>query len=417
MDAKPLLDQIVACIDDKDSRVRKEALAALAAIGPDARDKGLTAVIESLRSIDGPVVTQATDTLTKLGQPTKSQLATLRKCLKDTIGPIKQYGLTSVGGLKLQAADAADDVREFLKNEGSVELRRRAVGVLLAIDPVSDATRDALGQSLSDTDPQVAKLCIDALAKTTFDNKLVGLLIKALDHEDAQVRQKAQTVLSAGPLSSVHVPLMEPILKGKNRVQQKLILGLLKSMKMKAAPTIPLLIDILKDGTALELRRPTLDALKTMGIEARQAGAVLVEVQKGEPPLVQIEIAEFLTQIAAPEADKAMPVVVAKLLLPPDAQGEATQWKEQAILMLNRLESNAVPHLVKGLASFSGQGLPRADARLTVIKMLGEIGGKKKTPQNLAILQALVDVQRTPNELPAIKEAAKAAFAQVSAAP
>jgi HEAT repeat protein len=336
------------------------------------------------------------------------------------------YALKSLEAIgRPDAEPAADEIRKVLASDDVAEVRRQAVPVLIKLDPASPATRAALVKAMTDPDPQVAQLALDVLVTKPLDAMQVDLLVKALEHADPAIRQKAQAALAKGPLTREHVKKFLPLLKGKNKEQQQLVLGLLAPLKAEAAPAVPDLVELLKSGPP-DLQKPVFEVLKGVGTEGKDAGPVLLELLRGGATVpMKLEIAEFLVSSAAPEAKDAMKTVVGLLSVAPGAGGDVGAQKEMAVALLTKLGADAIPHLTEALEkqfSFVSLGTPagqaRGEARLTVIKMIGEIAGKKKIPgQTNGILLVLTRIQGTVGEAPAIIQAAKEARTAVQNAP
>lgn len=409
-EATPLLDLVLACLRDPKGTPngRKEALAVLANIGPDASKDALGDVIAQLGDLTPAVVAEANRALEKFGPATEAQLPTLKKALEGTSSDAKKYALTAIGGLRKKGAPATAAVTEILERSGDPDLKRQALAVLLQItEPDSDATRAILVRVLPDA--EVANAALDALAAQALTTKLVALFVEALDSESPAVRQKVQTILSQKTLTPEHVKAFVPILEGKKREQQKIVLALLKGMKPEAAaPAAPGLYKILEqpDAEAKALRRPTLDVLKHLGGAARVEGAgKILATIANEDAAFRFEVTEILADLVMTEADELMPRVVRQLVAP-----EAPGAKDQAIAVLNRLGPRSVKYLVLALdGPFLGNGQAQKDARLEAIRLLHAIGSKEKVPLASSIKTAMAKIEGNPSESAEIKQAAKEA--------
>src|SRR4029077_14458717 len=120
--SKPAIAALTELLYDEDSDVRKEAVKALGAIGPDARD-AVSALSEAVRDRNDRVRRVAVISLGKAG-PTSAGISALEQALSDPEDSVREEAAETLGQWGKVAESAAPSLRAVCKDaEGRVRVK------------------------------------------------------------------------------------------------------------------------------------------------------------------------------------------------------------------------------------------------------------------------------------------------------
>jgi HEAT repeat protein len=262
---------------------------------------------------------------------------------------------------------------------------------LLEIRPEGPEGKESLevfSKGLADTDVKVARQSALALARVGADGGALPSLLRALGHADAEVVKTADEAFEKVAWDKSHARALAdalvlgnagPALRGR-------FLDVLAKLGAGAADAVPALRELLKKADEKERMRVVV-ALGKIGPAAKDAGPDLVPLLKRDPkekdPMVRLETAFTLAAIGADEVDKALPTLIAGLVIDSD-DAEQLERRERVSTTLVRLGKPAAEPLATALhVQFAignwrtPAGIVRAAARLATIKVLVEMGPKE----------------------------------------
>ena len=341
------------------------------------------------------------------------------------------------------------------------ELRRRAAGILGAMQIHDKMVVIGLGYALKDKDFQVRRSALQALRSFGTGAKLAEPYVSALLVDlDPQLRLEAfQTLQGLGvdprpslkkalshpdpairiPIASlmvqlkVEVDLAEPVLlqglKEKNGALKMLAALSLAQRGLQAEVVLPNFIDGLKNEEA-SVRRQAAEAIARYGPKGRQAEANLMAALDDPDDRDHLKARQALRKVA--DAKTLMPAMI-KILKQKDArlhrqaaqvifqvgpeavgfivavlkQEDAPALRLvclQTLAMVGPRAKEAVPELIKALKD------PAPRARMNAARALGNIGPDAKEART-ALAQAEKDADDN------VQKIARAALAQINADP
>ena len=305
-DAKPALLSLCAALRDHDPAVRRKAAEALGGIGPEARDTAHRDLLAALRDADPDVAAAATAALGKMGPPTIAEAPSLQVLLQDKAEPARRFGLNAFVQLGPDAADFAPYLEDSLANDASPELRRLAVAALFRLAPTAQRTADACTRALADKDVEVGRAAAAALAQVGVEHGATAGLIQALGSDDEATGKSAEDALKGAKLNESQVTAMGEALRTQNPALRLRVMGLLKPLGADAAPAVPGICAVLKDGPG-EPRQAAFALLTAMGPAARKAGGALDDLLKDDKFVVRMDAAVALAAIEGADAAEAVP--------------------------------------------------------------------------------------------------------------
>jgi len=415
VDARPALLSLCTALRDRDPAVRRKAAEAIGAVGPAARDMARRDLIDALRDADPDVAAAATAALAKTGPPSVAEAASLQVLLQDKAEAARRFGLNGFRDLGPDAADFAPSLEDSIAGDASPELRSLAIAALCRMAPAAPRTADAFTRALADADPEVRRAAAAALAKMGADRGALPGLLVALGSDDEATGQAAEDALKTAKLSASQVEAVGDALRTKNAALRLRVLALLKSLGADAAPAVPGMCAVLKDGPG-EPRQQVFALLTALGPAARGAGGALDDLLADDKFVVRMDAAVALAAVEGADAAEAVPALMEALRVEKlDDAAEAAE-RDRAVKALGRIGAPAVKPLAAALeGEFAGggpqtaEGRINAQARLAAVKVLGLIGHAAYSSKVNAVLSTL---QRTdPSE--AVREAAQQARAQI----
>ncbi len=329
--AAPAVPELIEVLSHKEPEVRMQALMALAAIGAPAAP-AVPAIVNALESDEFDAVRfSAAFALGAINQKDEAETKALVAAARSDKPMLK---LVSLWVLARQNPDnlevvrhAAEQIVAALKSDDA-ELRGVAARELSEFGSHPEIVGPALLAALQDPDQQVVGHALDALA--ALGPKILPKVIEAL-----QVKERRQVAAA-----------------------------LIYRMGPQAAPTVPALIEALREPPADEddvlFRRLAQLALAAIGPEAKAAVPVLIESLSSDEREVRGTACYALGKIG-PAAAEAVPVLRQRLENVDDAARTAVIW---SLLKISpgdaELEKTAVPLLAKALSH--EEELVRAEA-------------------------------------------------------
>ena len=220
--------------DEKDPRVRWFTAAAIAKLGPKAKD-AVPALIDALRSKDvatggpvvvgmgsiteedGPVRLAAAVALGKIGREARFAVPALLKALDDPDSRVRAEAAASLGAIGPDAAAAIPELARLAAGEGD--------------DPVADLATRAMGEMKAVAVPALTQLLhlglhatrvrvMSALGESAQASVAIPELVRALVDDDEEIRTAAVEALGKigiGPEATVAIPRLIDSLKDPDR--------------------------------------------------------------------------------------------------------------------------------------------------------------------------------------------------------
>jgi WD40 repeat protein/HEAT repeat protein len=398
-DASPAASTVLAAVADKDRAVRRKALATLAPLVGDIKDKAFAPLLDALRDPDAEVSAGAEAALGKMGAPGVEHLATLRKLLREEQVAVRRYALRSLGELGERALPALAEIGERATKDPSPELRGLAATSLGRIAPRDKQTLDACDKALGDREVAVARLAAKVLANA----EAVGPLIKAMQHADALVVKTAGDALDRAKFEPFHALLLVDLLDSKAEDVRRRGIEALGKLGADGSEGVPALCKVLKSAKPAERSR-VLAALVKMGPAASKAGPTLAEMLSHKEKSVRFDACRALISIKAPEVKKAVPILIAALrpekmeeVDDEEKAPEAAREREKVRDLLVPLGRSILKELVRALENDYARGSERTPtgvfngvARLEIIRVLtamGPVAGRNDVLLVLAAMQ------------------------------
>jgi HEAT repeat protein len=417
-------------LKDPEATIRASAAAALGKVGPAARAVSAPLLVEALRDAQAPVVTAAAEALGKLGPPQKEEVPALTLLLRDkTAEPVRRHALDNLAALKEAARPAAAAVVAVAGGDPSSDLRRLAVRALLEIRPGGKESLDAFSKGLGDTDVMVARQSALALAQVGAEGGALPALLRALGHADEEVVKTADDAFEKVTWDRSHAKALADALTGTARPALRgRFLDILAKLGAGAADAVPALRELLKKNSADEKERMrVVVTLGKIGPAAKYAGPDLIPLLKRDPkekdPMVRLETAFTLVAIGADEVEKALPTLIAGLVIDSD-DAEQMERRERVSATLVRLGKPAAEPLATALhVQFAignwrtPAGIVRAAARLATIKVLVEMGPKEAGSNEVLLKLARLERDEPFREVRAAARAARLTLQKKEKAP
>jgi WD40 repeat protein len=407
--AEPAVSALVEGLSDANDRIRFKSAELLGAIGPAARARAWSPLVDLLLDDDPAARAVASAALVKLGPPNRSNLDKLRTLLDDRREDARRYALTALAAMGDEASDAAPVLRKTAANDAIADLRALALAALQRIQPTNKETVETFGRCLADSNDAVCEQAARGLAAAGPKHGALPSLLQAMEHRNANVVRIAGEALARGPLDKSQVPMLTAALQSKNVNVRLRTVEALGRLGDPASTAINTLCDLLK-SKQVEERRAVVVALGRIGKSARAAGPRLVESLKDNDVVVMRETAMTLAQIGADEVEQAIPQLVKILRITQAGDASQIADRDRARKLLVSLGQPAARGLAQALRSefatgklTSVVGKANAEARATALLTLEEMGAKANVPE---VFTALAQIQRS-DPVPVLRAAAK----------
>jgi HEAT repeat protein len=344
--------------------VRREAILALAAIGPAAAPAvpELTAALDCVEGINTGVAAFA---LGSIGPDAKAAEAKLKELAEAEDAPVLRQTVCLWALAKMNPDDEAMQQAAIPKLIDALKapeqmVREAAARALIDLDPDPEFTRPLMQDLMAEASPEVLNEILLALA--SLGEKAVPRLIEVLKVPEARARA-AGVIARIGPV---------------------------------AAPTVPGLIDALGDENP-RTRSEILLALAAIGPDAKEAVPAITKALADPEPKVGYAACFALGSIG-PDAIAAKADLQKNLAAEDQFLAMTSAWAlAQIDAGCDETCKSSVPVLIKALDE------PDADTRVHAARALGKLGPRAKDA-----VEALKELQEDENEQ--IREATAAAI-------
>jgi HEAT repeat protein len=375
--AAPVVDELIAALQDTDARVQAESMIALGRIGPASR-AAVPALLTILKGDNVRLVERAIDTLGVIGPDSAEAVPRLVEILKGD--DPSRAGAAAIALARILPADAEplNDVVTVLIQ--SLKSRQSSVrgDAARALGMIGPQALPALAELIrgSTADPEAAasaEIALEWMGPTA--EPAVPVLIDALQSPKERVAIHAAGALGAvGPAASNAVPALRKALASKIATIRAHTASALGDIGPAGSDAVNDLILALKDPDE-HVRREAAQALGKMGPAARAAVPALVAALGDVIGTVTIHAAQALARIGPDSVEALIPIVK-----------NERQLRHLAVLILGELGSAATPAtdvLVESLGD-GDKGFVRE-----VILTLARIGrdAKAAVPELLKILK------------------------------
>lgn len=378
--AKPMLAQLIAALGDSDPQVFADVTAAIAEIGPDAKD-AVPRLIEITDSRKGrgfrprdreQASLRASFALSKIGAAARPELISALK--SDDTG-IRRGAAKALG---MMGVDAKDAVPGLIENLGHADELLRADAVE-ALALIGDAAVGPLVSSLGWPDPRLREGSARALGEL---GRAAGpasgpLLRAASDEKDESVLAAiVKAIPRTGAPHQQCVPvLVKALCDGREPIRRAAVNAFV-FVRPPGDVAVPALVKLL-DGPNAGIAAETLGYFG--GGAKAAAPALLTAAKRITPP--SREFLEPLTRIGAP----AISAIVAEIAAVPLESVSIEHW---AVESLDRIGGAGVPALEKELTS------PSASVRVAAVMVLSRQGSSARSVHN-GILKLAGDSEAT----------------------
>ncbi len=151
-DVKNAIEPLVYLFGNREPAIRRQAVLVLGQIGPPARSRALSGLVDLLHDSNEEVRAAALATLEKLGPPVRGDTLLLRSLLDDANPVIRRYALTSLTALGPEAKDAVLGLLNQFKSEKDADLRQQVLSALIKIQPRSRDVIETCTRALDEAD-------------------------------------------------------------------------------------------------------------------------------------------------------------------------------------------------------------------------------------------------------------------------
>ena len=377
--AKPALPALIRAIEDSDKQVWANALAAIAAIGPDAAEAipQLVDSFDSRKASDyrqrdkSQKLMRAAHALARIGDAARPALIA---ALKGDDTGLRIGAAKALGGM---AANARDAIPALIENLGhnDEDLRSEVVETLglIGADAVAPLTK-----SLSWPDPKLRSGSARALAALGADATPAGpeLLARLAVEKDRDVRTALLGALPriGLPQEKVIAPLVQEF-RGNDGQLRSAALSSLLLIRPAEKTVVPAIAALLNDSQSAVVERAAL-ALGRFGTAAKSALPALA-AGASRDSTQRAAFSSALTEIGGP----AVPEILHQVETTPAASLNREHW---AIRLLSGIGAAGLPELEKALASSV------ASVRVAALGTLNELGEQAREARP-AVLKLTTD--------------------------
>ncbi len=301
---------LLQALKDERSEVRAAAAEALGQIDAPA-DEVVPALVRALQDEERSVRFQAGKALALLGRPEEG-VPVLILDLEHEEAYLRRRAASALGEIGPAAEAAVPSLEKALKDDNE-HVRQAAAVALGRIGPAAKEAVPALEEALKDKDEEISvrSAAGAALAKLGFPDRVVPVLIAALEEESPHLREYAATTLSEiGPPAKAAVPALKEALEDK----------------------------------AWYVRKAAAEALGNMGPAAREAVPALEKALKDELENVRVAAGAALAKLGLPQ--RAVPVLIAEM---EDESGSCRSYAAWTLGEIGAAAKPAVPALKEAL--------------------------------------------------------------------
>ncbi len=370
----PVLSKLLA-----EPTLRAEAAVALVRVDPAQSEKVVPPLVRDFKEGDESVRLQAADALARLGSAAEPAAPTLVEALHDRAAA--QVALQALQGI---GAAAAPSVAKLLEDP-NIDFRRIGISLLAQIGPGARSALPSVLKALGDDDTTVragAASIVEHLGAAGAE--AVPALTENLYANQRAVRSQSASALgSIGPAAkTARRALVECLLDPDDNVRYAAALAL-KSVDPTYAEATPALLDALNDASP-QVRLGAIDALSRIApAHIHEALPLLAALSRTPYPLdVRLPAVEGLHDLGATEeAKRAIPWLLVAIA---DIDPSNCLY---AARVLARIDPSRAPNVILALAAALRS--PSADARIYILRTLGEFGprAREATPEIEYLLQ------------------------------
>ena len=365
--AKPALPALIRAIGDSDKQVWANALAAIAAIGPDAAE-AIPQLVDSFDSRKGSdyrprdksqKLMRAAHALARIGDAARPALIA---ALKGDDTGLRLGAAKALGGMAAHARDAIPALIENLGHSDE-ELRSEVIETLGLIGAEAVAP---LTTSLSWPDPKLRSGSARALAAIGAASAPAGpeLLARLAVEKERDVRSALLGALPRVglPQEKIIAPLVQEF-RGSDEQLRSAALNALLLLRPAEKTVVPAIAALLNDPQPAVVERAAL-ALGRFGAAAKSALPALA-AGASRDGAQRAAFAAALTEIGGP----AVPEILRQIEKAPAASLNREHW---AIKLLSGIGGAGLPELEKALGS------PVASVRVAALGTLNELGEQSR---------------------------------------
>lgn len=298
--AVPALREVLST---SNGAVWAHAARALGSAGPASKDT-ISLLLESLSQDDPSVRAAAIHGLGDARADSDEAIAALVKTLADKNRNVRNAAIRALGRIGSRAKPAVPTLAKLLAELEYFE-QAAVIRALGSIGPNAKEAIPALAAAIPDGGMDAAK----ALGR--IGPMAVPALVKALKHEESDVRQSAAWGLRyLGPDAREAVPALAALIT-PNEKACSFAIQALGAIGPDASPAVPALVTVLRDGDQ-QLHYCTLQALREIGPSAKAAKAAVLAAMQTDDRESRWAAATAL--IAMGELSEAMPVILNALV-------------------------------------------------------------------------------------------------------
>lgn len=397
--AKAALPELIKALDDLDRQVWANAVASIAAIGPDARDANpkLLEAFASAKGRDGrqrdraQALMRSAYALTCIGDAARPALI---EALKSDDTEIRLGAAKALGGMGPRAKDAVPALIENL-GHGDEALRVEVIESLGAIG--ADAV-GPLSKSLGWPDARLRSGSARSLGAIGVAAAAAGpiLIERAKSDTESSVRAAALAALpKLGLAQEQIVPALVAALRDDREELRSAAINGLLLMRQPEKAAVPAVAALLADKNPAVVERAVY-VLGRFGAASKAFVPSLVSAAARTQPVSAV-YADALIQIGGP----GVPELLKQVGKLPLASLNRDHWVAK---LLKLIGVAAVPELVKALES------PAASIRFAALGALSELGGQARDARG-------VIVKLTTDSEPMIRGAAVSALVSLDSDP
>lgn len=321
--------KIAPALADKDIFVRRTAYAAIAAFGPAARP-ALPQLIDGLKETDQTLRHSAIRIIGQIGPEAANAVPGLLEIVKNSTQPestraLAAHALALIGS---GAKPALDDLSKLLKDSSPAVRFRAAEAMVRAGGSRADAVPamlDLLRHGKSVSAVSVAEALSALLAVEVTPSEVARALSESLRAQaETGFRQQVALGLQQWPTSTAFLPILELLAKDKDSMVRYHAACALARFSENAKDAATALAQTLTEVTALWRDPPTLAALVTLGVAARDLHPRLMDQFRSEFDVsVKVRLAEAAVVIDRDRAGPALAWLREQLRLGAPAQRAA----------------------------------------------------------------------------------------------
>jgi HEAT repeat protein len=389
---------LVRALQSKESKTRSNAVQRLASMGPDAR-VAIPPLLKLLKEDNDEFTRRlASEALSKIGAPDKTDLPALVEALRDANLDVKRYATAAIGTLGSEAGMAVPELLQDLKDKDTVVRQNAARSLGKAGSSSQSTVVPALSAALQDQEPDVRVAAAEALTSPGLLNHsdpkpvldlmknadprvracaagalgqfsdaaktVVPALMEACKSSDAVVRRGAMASLGQFGIQAKAAPVfIDGLLKDQDGEVRKNAGAALAKLAPELGPDVKAaakaLIKALHDPET-DVKRSAATALARIGPEAKAAAASLADLLKEPDKGLRLEVLSALAAIG-PAAKVAIPQLIDLL------QVNDKEIHTRAAQVLGKIGKDAVRALTGAINS------ENPSARLGAARALGDI--------------------------------------------